>query len=763
MTVSVEAGTQNAGWRPLGGLRGRLVLLTLAVLIPALLTASLLLLDAYRQQRRSLELQLGETARALSLVLERQVGQDRVLLQSLAASPALKDGDWAGFDAVAREASGRSGVWVVALDGEGQQRVNTALPLGANLPLTPLAGMTWSTPAEAPVRVSNMFPGPVVGRPITIQTMQVHQSDGGHLDLAVATKADSFARVWRDQRLPKGWTGAIIDGGGKIVARSRNPEYWVGRSASAAMLERIRTARAGIAETNTLDGIPSLTSWTIAPEIGWTVVLAVPRAELAAAARRSLLWGALIGLALLSAGVLLAVWVGEGIVRPVEHLADAARAWGRREPVMVKSSGLAETDELGAAFTESVTSLARREGELEQLNATLEARVEERTRELAEASESLLQAQKLEAVGRLTGGIAHDFNNLLMAVQGNLDLLRRRIDEPKLLDYVDRARQASERGAKLTAQLLAFSRRQRLEVRSVDVNKAVAAAERLLSSAIGGATRVDTVTDPELWPALADATQLELVILNLAINARDAMPVGGVITISTANVTTVARPDRSEAPQAGEFVRIRVADTGSGMGPEVLGRVFEPFFTTKGVGKGSGLGLPQVLGLAKQLGGGVEIDSTEGKGTEVRVFLPRASAAPRDEVRPVHVETPILAGAHILLVDDDVDVRRVAAALLLELGCQVLETSSGRAALEAFDQMGGFDAVVLDFAMPELNGGETAQRLRDRAATLPILMMSGFADLEALESVWTGPLLHKPFNSDQLAQALAGLVIAARA
>jgi len=229
----------------------------------------------------------------------------------------------------------------------------------------------------------------------------------------------------------------------------------------------------------------------------------------------------------------------------------------------------------------------------------------------------------MEAVGQLSGGIAHDFNNLLQAVIGNIDLARIRSTDPKVLKFLDQALAGAERGAKLTAQLLAFSRRQRLEPTAVDVNALVRGLTEMLRGTIGGAVRVETALSDDVWPAFADPTQLELVMLNLAINARDAMQGGGTITIATRNAV-LGPPTRPEEPQPGEYVALAVADTGTGIAPDVLARVFEPFFTTKEIGKGSGLGLSQVLGLTQQLGGGVRIDSEPGQGTTVSVYLPRA-------------------------------------------------------------------------------------------------------------------------------------------
>jgi signal transduction histidine kinase/CheY-like chemotaxis protein len=734
-------------------LRVRLVTLVLAVLIPALITAALLLANAYRHERASISRQMIETTRALSLVVDRQIGQDRVLLEALAASPALKAGDWAAFDAQAREATRDTGNWV-AVARDGVQLVNTHVPRGATLPQSTNAGITWSQRPGQRLMVSNLFYSRLSRKPILALEFKLPRPDGGAINLAVLRDAASFNQVWSDQNYPSQWLGSIVDARGIIVARNQNAAARVGTSASPSMRHRLDTMPSGVAETTTLDGVKSVTAWARSPEYGWSVVVAAPRAEINAVAQRSLAWAGLLGLALLAVGVGLAGLVARGLVRPVEALADSAQAWAAGQPAQTTPSGVREIDALADSLAQASGAVQAHQRELQELNASLEARVAERTRELAEATETLVQVQKMEAIGRLTGGVAHDFNNLLMAVLGNLDLLARRIADPKHLKYVEQARAAGERGAKLTAQLLAFARRQRLEARPIDVNQAIQAAAGLLRSTLGGGHGLDCEPTPNLWPAMGDVTQVELMIVNLALNARDAMPDGGRITISAANIRLTDPPTRPEAPPPGEYAVITVADTGEGMAPEVVDRAFEPFFTTKPIGKGSGLGLPQVLGLAKQLGGGVQIETAAGVGTTVRVYLPRSGAFTEAVPAPVG-DLMVLKGLRVLLVDDDLDVRTVTAQLLEELGCRVEAADCGEAALELARTGAAFQAALVDFAMPGLNGGETARRLRELSPGLPVVLMSGYADLDNLAETWVGPVLHKPFGAQALGRELA--------
>ncbi len=411
-----------------------------------------------------------------------------------------------------------------------------------------------------------------------------------------------------------------------------------------------------------------------------------------------------------------------------------------------------------------------RQYECRHLNEELEARVQQRTAELAavnrqlqgqieerERVESTLrQMQRLEAVGQLTSGVAHDFNNLLTVVLGNIAFLEKGLVaaglDKQLMQRLGQMRIAAERGAKLTDQLLSFSRRQRLEPMSLDINAAVTSMHDLLHSTMGGSVRIETRLGTDVWPALVDPTQLELAILNLAINARDAMEVGGTLTIRTSNVHLGAALCPEE-PSPGEYVEICVADTGTGMSEEIRSKAFEPFFTTKGVGRGSGLGLSQVLGFAKQSGGGLRLETRINEGTTLHIYLHRAntqsvSIAPRRKGTPAGR----IHDATILVVDDDDAVRDIAAGLLREEGYSVFEARSGGSALEIIERETKIDLMLIDFAMPGMNGAELARQVRTTRTTLPILFMTGFADRTAMSGVSDTHLVRKPFVDDELAK-----------
>jgi signal transduction histidine kinase/CheY-like chemotaxis protein len=437
------------------------------------------------------------------------------------------------------------------------------------------------------------------------------------------------------------------------------------------------------------------------------------------------------------------VTVLERPLHPVTLIASARSA--------DRARGRQREAEHAADFMER--AVGERTAELAAANRQLKAQIDERERVEA----ALRQAQRLEAVGQLTSGVAHDFNNLLTVILGSVAFLERDEADAKTRRRLEMMRTAAERGAKLTAQLLAFSRRQRLEPKPVDLNETVAGMRDLLQSTMGGSVRIEMVMHEGLWPALVDPTQIELIILNLAINARDAMEVGGGLTVETANVTLPEGPRRPEEPPAGDYVEVTVSDTGSGMTEEVLARVFEPFFTTKAVGKGSGLGLSQVLGFAQQSGGGVRIDTRLGEGSSVKVYLPRAAAAAAG-VRPAEPRlaaraAPGRAGV-ILLVDDDSAVREITRAFLDEAGYQVVEAGSGGAALEVLDRGQAVDLLLVDFAMPGMNGVEVAKAAHARRPHLPRLFVTGHADLTALKEVGEDLIVQKPFRQDELRQKI---------
>ena len=403
---------------------------------------------------------------------------------------------------------------------------------------------------------------------------------------------------------------------------------------------------------------------------------------------------------------------------------------------------------------------------LRTLNETLEQRVAERTAELMQAEDKLRQAQKMEAVGQLTGGLAHDFNNLLTGIMGNLELLQFQMARGRQQDidrYVGAAREAGRRAAALTQRLLAFSRRQTLDPKPTDVTLLIAGLEDLLRRTVGGTAQIDIVETAGLWAANIDAGQLENALLNLCINARDAMPDGGGITIETANTQLDELTAREHELPAGEYLSIRVADTGCGMSPETLRRAFEPFYTTKPTGQGTGLGLSMIYGFARQSGGQVHIVSEVDRGTRVTMLLPRHSGA-IDQLEPVQDTCDVhgAAGQTVLVVDDEPSIRQLVHEFLSDTGYRVIDAVDGPSALKLLESGTEICLLITDVGLPNgMNGRQLADAARALTPGLKVLFITGYAESVAVRS---GQLEHgmevltKPFSMQGLSVKIAQMI-----
>ncbi len=443
--------------------------------------------------------------------------------------------------------------------------------------------------------------------------------------------------------------------------------------------------------------------------------------------------------------------------------ADDVYRWHLVRAVAIRDDGGAIVRWIGANTDIEDQKIAA--DALIDLNATLEHQVNQRTGELMAAEEALRQAQKMEAVGQLTGGIAHDFNNLLTGITGALDLVKRRLEAGRTDDldrFMDAASTSAQRAAALTHRLLAFARRQSLDTKPSEVNPLITGLEDLLRRTLGEQVELEAVLDLGLWRAMADANQLESALLNLAINARDAMPGGGKLTIETSNTRLDDAYARvNDNVEAGDYVVISVSDTGTGMAPGVVAKAFDPFFTTKPIGEGTGLGLSMIYGFVKQSGGHVRIYSELGRGTTVKLYLRRALQDGEPAILEPSPDAPRGRGEMVLVVEDDAAVRLLMTEVLTELGYRYMEAADARAALPTLESALPIDLLVTDVGLPVMNGRQLAEIARQHRPSLKVLFVTGYAENAALRGDFLAPgmeMMTKPFALDALGAKIRGMI-----
>jgi signal transduction histidine kinase len=546
----------------------------------------------------------------------------------------------------------------------------------------------------------------------------------------------------------------IADRDGTVLVRTPAGAESAGQKLPMQLLTAVRNAGTGVFHLPDPNGtrIVATVPATVEPAGLAVIETLVPAAPLAGLARGGWLELAVtLGCLLLT---LAAVW-----------------ASARRHPPAALQAPAAAAGPIEAAAVAQQERVAILQAQLTQRDRTVSAsnnrlQVEIADRHKAEAA--LRRVQKLQVVGRLTAGIAHDFNNMLATMLGNLELMERRVEQAaprlgetevgRLRSLVARATGAVQRGAQLTSQLLAFARRQQGAPRPTDLNQLIAELAALVASALGRRIRVETQLGERLWPVAVDRSQMEAAILNCCLNARDAMPEGGQLTIATGN-RTIARGGAPGDLPPGDYVELRIGDTGAGMTPDVLQRAFEPLFTTKETG-GTGLGLTQVLAMAERAGGLARLDSKPGEGTTVILLLPRAAADTGDAPEGPAEERTDLAPCLVLAVDDDIAVRQVTVDMLKEMGCEVLQADGGPEALALLDHTSRWpDVVLLDYAMPGMNGVQLARALRQRGVGVPMALVTGYAELADRENEGNllDGLLRKPFTIRELGTLLRRL------
>ena len=674
--------------------------------------------------------------------------------------------------------------FAAVMDATGRVTCTAGAPVPA---LTPLPNWAHATPDTLGFHVGLAQGAGRAGGFLPLSL--ILPDDDGHPQRVVVLGLDL---AWLDAHLERFDLSATIPAGdGLLLVADRagtpltitpGPAGWLTPSIVPALRHLATAVKPGIANLRGADGQTRLVAYLPATEAprGLMVAMVYRAAPLAVmigntAQRQTLLILAVVLLAL----TMILVAAQRYVVRPTADLLAAARRWqaGDFSARATRPGPAQEFRQLAENFNDMAATLGHRQRQQAEVTQSLTARAEERGRalssthdrlqvEIAEREKTeatLLQAQRLQTLGQLAGGIAHDFNNQLATIMGSLELLERRIprtggsEQAPIATLIERAIGAVQRGAQLTARMLVFSRRKRQSAQPIDLNRMIADLLVLAGSTLGRRVEVEAAPARDLWQAMADPSQVEAALLNLFLNARDAMPEGGRLIIRTGNAILAEETDDAKP---GAYVQISVTDTGLGMSETVRSQAFEPFFTTKGTA-GTGLGLSQVHGLARQSGGMVRIDSREREGTTVTLLLPRANGV---EAEATHADAAPPAAApvalSVLLVDDDDAVRHVTGEMLRDLGCCVTEAADGPAALALLADGAKPGLLMLDYAMPGMNGLELASAARAYGLTVPIVMITGYAEFADNMGHAFDALMRKPFTIADLQRLLEQLRIA---
>jgi signal transduction histidine kinase/CheY-like chemotaxis protein len=728
-------------------LRLRLILLALAVFLPALVAALWVISRTYDSERAGLERSVRETTRALSLVVDQELAKREILARILADSPYLDEApevspeNLRNFYEQARRVTEGMGGWVV-LSTPDRQILNTLRPLGETLPRLP-DGRSSPFPfvTKGPV-LTGVARGGLSGQLAASLEMPVVRKGVAALNVGVRVQPSELQRIVDSQSLPKGWITAVIDSTGTVVARNADAARWVGQPATADLRERLVRADHDTFESVTLDGTSALAFFSKSRSYGWAYVIGVPRDAIGSSLRQSVLEVAVGTLALLVLSIVGATWVAQRITRPVYALRAQARSLESGQVVEPQRTGGLECDEVSAALADASRQIARSRVELEE-------KVAAAVRQTKDALEQLSQSQRLEALGQLTGGVAHDFNNLLAVIGNNAFVLQRAgpgHDASGPLQAITRAVQV---GSRLTGHLLRFARRSEVRPEVVDLGYHLPSLTEILKTALGSGITVAMRVEPTTRKIECDTGELELALINLSVNSRDAMPAGGEFIVVARNATAA----EATGLPPGDYVVIAVSDNGVGIPPDAVGHVFEPFFTTKGLGRGTGLGLSQVYGFCTQAGGTARILATSAAGTTVLMLLP-ATTKTLEVERPAAEPAPAPEHRELLLVEDNDELGQATETLLTLFGYRVTRASSAEEAIELLDTAATrFDIVLSDVVMPGgMNGVSFAQYLQKNLPDMPIILITGYAS--HLRNKHGFEILRKPCAPDVLLAAL---------
>jgi signal transduction histidine kinase len=727
-------------------IRTRLLILVLSVLVPSFVAAALAVAYVYKEEQDTQAKGITEATRAFALLVDNELQAKAGILRTLANSPSIDSGDLEEFYRHAKSMTPTADTAVILTDLTGRQLLNTRVPYGGPLPTRRASDMGELMQQYGADRmlVSDLFLAPVGKRhDFTIQVPVKLDGEIAYY-LVMAINAGSLQSLLARQHLPDQWMAVIVDRTGRIVARSRNPEQYVGKQFRER--SRARLAAGGdIYESVTLDGVSVKAFFNTVPNVDWKVLVSIPTAEIGRVPLRVAAFLATIMALLLVLGMLAARRFANQAIGPIELLGRSAEGLGHGEQLTYQPQGIAEIDSVAQRMAEASRQIRHSKHELEQ-------RVAEAISATERAQSALLKGQKLEALGRLTGGIAHEFNNLLQTLTTALQLAAMTSTQPKVQSLIETCQRTVSRATALTGQLGSFGRVQEARLVTVDVAAQIRSAVRLMKGVLPQATALKVQCDAGLWPVTVEPLQFDLALLNLAINARDAMPDGGTLRIDAQNVE-LQQPQGKLA--AGDYVLVTVTDTGAGMAPEVLAKALDPFFTTKMLGQGTGLGLPQAYAFAAQARGTLILSSTPGQGTSVEIYLPRSDAPAPMPAPPVR-QPQLVAGVKgtVLFVEDDALVREAVAPALKESGFDVLIAETGDAALAMLENGAMPDVVFSDIVMPgQISGIDLAGIVRQRFPALPVVLATGYTDQQV--SIPGVQVLGKPYAIEKVVALLA--------
>ncbi len=714
-------------------LRLRVVLFTLAILLPAVGGGAWVVASNVARERVAIDTRLRETTHALSLVVDRELERRAAVLQVLAASPQAQDLDLVSFCRLARASQSGTRGSIVLRDIE-HQYLNTLLPDC----LVPQGSSSLAAPGftDSGLILSDLFTGSVTGEPLTALVAPMI-AKGKLYNVALAIRSEELQQMLIDQNLSAGWTAAVVNKQGRVVARRPDPRRWVGTLVDIQAREQMRRSPEGTFQAKGPDKRDTQVYFSSSSRFGMTFFVAVPYSVVLGNLTRSTLEVSLGALLLLLLGGGISLWAGRRAGRPIEALQAAAVDLEAGRIVDVPMTGVAELDQVGVA-------LMRASERIRASNQAMERRVTEVVAEMGATQARLVQSQKLEVIGRLTGGLAHDFNNLLQTLSTGLHVLEQLVEDARARPLIDAGLRAVNRASRLVQQLLSFGRHASLTRQPMDFRNQLLSMEPLLVKALPPTIVLHLELAPDLWPMDTDPSQLEVALLNLIFNSRDALEQGGVITISA----------RNEVHPDGDRVRIEVRDTGPGIAPEILSQIFDPFFTTKPVGRGTGLGLAQVQAFARESGGTASARSDARAGTTITLSLPR-SLRPVPQEDSASVPAVLSRPCRLLFVEDDVMIAEVVSSALTGAGFSVVHARSGDQALDILRSGSKFDAVFSDVVMPGVvNGLELARILALEFPRVPVLLASGYAGEAGGQSPTTRNVLSKPYSVQAVIRAL---------